>query len=171
MKLKVFLFAMCLPLSSSLSSEEITLTHHELTHEQCAGIALDILDIGYKRKLAYLEYESNVYLYNAAQSMIQKNALAYSHARDREEFSISKKEENDKLVESVAQFNKKIIGADSVITVLTGEIDALKVRFQNGSCESMEKALEVAPLVCEKIGKLNKACHFMWNASVEPPEL
>ena len=79
--------------------------------------------------------------------------------------------ENEGLKNSMVELSRKIMGAESVIVVLVNEFNRLEAEYNESSCITVEKALELVPSVCERIGSVRKTCNFIDNVVVDPTEV
>lgn len=170
MKLKTFIFFIALSIfSTTVNGTPSQVT--EVTPVQCAERALEMLDIGYERSIRSLEYNKYLNLYRAAQSQLEYNSLKVLYSDDPDQTSKELSTENAGLQNSMGELSRKIMGAESIINVLTNEFNRLEENYNAASCITIEKALDLVPSVCEKIGNTRKTCNFLDNVVKKPPAL
>lgn len=170
MKLATFVLSTAL-FFTALVSTNTGGTDEQTPPEQCAEMYLEILDIGYQHMVQNLEYEKNVHLYNAAATILERNSLMQLHSDDPEKFANENTKENDVMRASVTELSRKIMGNESVLTVLANEMSRLRGVYDSSSCGPPETVLEFAPAVCERIVEVNRACKFMNNMAPKLPSL
>jgi len=169
MKLVTVMAYMLLFLSLPVTpSTEITKPN--LSDTECAMIHLKRADIGYKIILSELERDQKIYLYRAAEARLSQNAVRLMHAEDQESLSTEMSEENLGLERSLLELERKVVGANSVLEVLNGELKILDAEFLV-NCNTVKEVSESIVQICEETGDVYATCRYVKNTVPSVPKL